>query len=118
MSNDVKLTIRLYPGLDDDLIMWFNNLLRPYGRKGEAIKAVIRCGLAHGTDQSTVSTKISQVEFDTSTLLAGIRQVMDASLESALAGLSIKPHQADITVDADTEDLLSNLDAQLLIKLD
>ena len=44
MSHPVKLTIRLAPGKDDDLIGWIAGLAMPYGEKGETIKQVLRRG--------------------------------------------------------------------------
>ena len=46
MPKDVKVTLRFYSGQDDDLIAWLENLHALYGKKGEAIKDVLRQGLA------------------------------------------------------------------------
>ena len=45
MPKDVKVTLRFYSGQDDDLITWLESLHVSYGKKGEAIKDVLRQGL-------------------------------------------------------------------------
>ena len=45
MSKYLKLTIRFYPGQDDDLIAWLEEMRASYGKKGETVKGTLRKGL-------------------------------------------------------------------------
>jgi hypothetical protein len=105
MPNNLKLTIRFYPGQDDDLIAWLEEMRASYGKKGETVKDVLRKGLG-------ATGNGSAVPLDTGSLLADIRQVM----ESTLASFAFQPAlQAEAkSQDNDlAEERLSRLDLGL-----
>ena len=81
MPKPLKLTIRFYPGQDDDLISWLGDMQISYGKKGEAIKDTLRRGLG------TTSGDSSSPPIDTGSLLADIRLMF----ESALASHTFQP---------------------------
>jgi hypothetical protein len=105
MSKYLKLTIRFYPGQDDDLIAWLEEMRASYGKKGETVKDVLRKGL--GTTGSS-----SAMPLDTGSLLADIRQMM----ESSLASYAFQPAahvDAKVQDDDLAEERLSRLDLGL-----
>ena len=105
MSKYLKLTIRFYPGQDDDLIAWLEEMRASYGKKGETVKGTLRKGLG-------VTESSSAVALDCSGLLADIRQVM----ESTLASYAFQPAaQAEAKVQEEdvAEERLSRLDLAL-----
>jgi hypothetical protein len=77
MPNELKITLRFYPGTDDELIAWLSELDLPYGKKGEAIKAAMRRGL----DQAV---RVSPDPLDAGSLLADIRQTIETTLQKSL----------------------------------
>lgn len=104
MTQDLKLTIRLYSGPDDDLIAWLDSL---DFQKGEAIKAALR----RGQGQPAASTSAT---LDAGSLLADIRLVVEATLQTSLAGLSVNLPVAKQTEQTDqAEERLSRLDRDL-----
>lgn len=76
MTKPLKLTIRFYPGQDDDLIDWLGDMQTSYGKKGEAIKDALRRGL--GTTGGGSSTPT----IDMGSLLADIRLVFESVMET------------------------------------
>jgi len=94
MPAEKKLTLRLRPGVDDDLLEWVNNLRLPHGRKGAAIKAALRRGI--GTPDAT-----SAAQPDAGNLLADIRQVVEATLSTQLANLSLIANTPVVTAEED-----------------
>lgn len=102
MSNNLKLTIRFYPGQDDDLIAWLEEMRVLYGKKGETVKDVLRKGLgATGSG--------SAVPLDTGNLLAEIRQVVEATFASFAFQPAMK-EEAKPQDDDLVEERLSRLD--------
>ncbi len=77
MPNELKITLRFYPGTDDELIAWLNELDLPYGKKGEAIKAAMRCGLKQ-------TSRVTPDPLDAGTLLADIRQIIETTIQNSL----------------------------------
>lgn len=112
MDKDLKVTIRLRYGLDDDLIAWLGNLRVIYGQKGEIIKGALRRGL-----QTPAPPDNAHVE--TGNLLAEIRQVVEASIQSSLASLAYDTRNVS-TESNDTlaEERLSRLEKDLMIETD
>jgi|GEM_PF-1893479 len=109
MSKYLKLTIRFYPGQDDDLIAWLEEMRASYGKKGETVKDVLRKGLG------AVDSK-SAIPLDTGSLLADIRQV----IESSLASYAFQPavQEAEKSKDDEiAEERLSRLDLDLSLDL-
>ncbi len=104
MKQELKITIRLYPGLDDDLIVWLNSLSF---QKGEIIKTALR----RGQGQPAASTSAT---LDDGSLLADIRQVVEATLQASLASLSVNLPAANQTEQTDqAEERLARLDQDL-----
>jgi len=109
MPQELKITLRLYPGPDDELIVWLNGLNLPYGKKGEAIKDALRRGLGQ-------SATTNPATLDAGSLLADIRQVIEASIQTSLAGLAVNPPAANETDQTEqVEDRLSRLDRDLTL---
>lgn len=109
MSKYLKLTIRFYPGQDDDLIAWLEEMRASYGKKGETVKDVLREGLGATGSGSAVA-------LDSGSLLADIRQVIESSFASyafqPAAQTEMKSQEEDIA-----EERLSRLDFGLSLDL-
>ncbi len=105
MSKYLKLTIRFYPGQDDDLIAWLEEMRASYGKKGETVKGTLRKGL--GTADSG-----SAVQLDTGSLLADIRQMMESTLASHAFQPAVQAEAKSQEEDA-AEERLSRLDLAL-----
>jgi hypothetical protein len=111
--------LRFYPGRDDDLIHWLDELDREYiGGKTRAMKEALRRGLraAPAADRSAKSCQ------DTlTTSLAEIRQVVEVAVASALGryqGELTGPAAATTTAveeDDETEDLLEAFKDSLVL---
>ena len=113
MSKDLKITLRFYPGADDELIAWLNGLHLSYGKKGAAIKDVLRKGLS-----PTITNQ--PVRLDAGNLLADIRQVVEVAIQASLVSFSgnspaIKP---DPEQTEGAEERLAQLDIGLSIDAD
>ncbi len=93
MPEEKKITLRLRPGEDDDLLAWVDGLRLPHGKKGEEIKDTLRRGI--GSEEAAPAAQL-----DAGNLLADIRQVLEATLSTQLANLSLR---ANAPV-SDTED--------------
>jgi len=109
MKNDLKLTIRLYPGQDDDLIAWLSELRLPHGQKGDEIKQTLRRGIGQTGAVPPAAT------LDASALLADIRQVVEAVVQSAVITPSTQPFA---NAGDDAEQLMSKLDQAMGFDLD
>ncbi|MFN3762240.1 MAG: hypothetical protein ACK4WK_03440 [Anaerolineae bacterium] len=82
----IRLTIRLTPGQDDDLIQWLESI--EFRAKNRRVKEVLRRGLA----ASDLSPSPAPVD------LGAIRTVVEAAVESALArrgAAVVLPAEAD-----------------------
>jgi hypothetical protein len=104
-----KLTIRLYPGQDDDLIAWLSELRLPHGQKGDEIKNALRRGIGQAGTIPPAAT------LDASALLADIRQVVEAALQSAML---TPPSQQSASSADKSEQLMSKLDQAMNFDLD
>ena len=106
MTKPTKLTLRLHPDHDADLIHWLASLdALPYGQKGRVIKEALRRGL--GQEQ--------KASLDAEALLADVRTVVEVAVQQALANATIlsNHHPPD---DADeTDALLDQLGDQLML---
>jgi len=78
MNNENKVTLRFSPGQDNDLIDWLAGMNLPYGKKGEAIKDVLRYGLNR-------TPTAESANLDTGKLMADIRQMVETSIQTSLA---------------------------------
>jgi hypothetical protein len=105
MSKYLKLTIRFYPGQDNDLIAWLEEMRASYGKKGETVKETLRKGL--GTANSG-----SAVALDHGSLLADIRQVVESSFASYAFQPAVQAEAKSQEEDA-AEERLSRLDLGL-----
>ncbi len=106
MTKHTKLTLRLHPDRDADLIRWLASLDDlPFGQKGRAIKETLRRGL--GQQPEPVP--------DAEMLLADIRAVVESAVQQALAGgVSITPSSTPDDTD-ETDALLDQLGDQLML---
>ncbi len=114
----IKFTLRFYPGRDDDLIRWLDELDGGYiGAKTRAMKEALRRGLraAPAADRSARSCQ------DTLTAsLAEVRQVVEVAVASALGhyqGELTDPAAETTTVEEndETEDLLEAFKDSLVL---
>ena len=105
MSKYLKLTIRFYPGQDDDLIAWLEEMRASYGKKGETVKGTLRKGLGAADNGSAV-------QLDTGSLLADIRQMMESTLASYAFQPAVQAEAKPQEEDA-AEERLSRLDLAL-----
>ncbi len=108
MTTHTKLTLRLHPDRDADLIRWLASLDDlPFGQKGRAIKKVLRRGLGQPPE--------SESALDTEALLADIRAVVESAVQQALAsGVTIIPASTPDDTD-ETDALLDQLGDQLML---
>jgi hypothetical protein len=108
MMKPTKLTLRLHPDHDADLIHWLASLdALPYGQKGRVIKEALRRGL--GQEQ--------KASLDAEALLADLRTVVEMAVQQALASatiLSSHPHHQSDDPD-ETDALLDQLGDQLML---
>lgn len=105
MPKHLKLSIRFYPGQDDDLIAWLEEMRVSYGKKGETVKEVLRKGLgATGSGP--------EVQLDAGSLLADIRQVIESSFASYAFQPTVQT-EAKSRDDEIAEERLSRLDLDL-----
>ncbi len=106
MTTHTKLTLRLHPDRDADLIRWLASLDDlPFGQKGHAIKEALRRGL--GQQPEPV--------LDAEMLLADIRAVVESAIQQALAsGISVASSPTPGDTD-ETDALLDQLGDQLML---
>jgi hypothetical protein len=105
----VKLTIRLTPGTDDDLIAWLENLDVPWGLKGQKVKDALRRGIGNLQQKESF--------LDLTVLLPEIRRVVAAGVADALSGFQISQSAARIDpgVEEETENMLDQLGGFLIL---
>ena len=106
MTKHTKLTLRLHPDHDADLIRWLASLDDlPYGQKGRIIKEVLRRGL--GQDQKET--------INAEALLVDIRAIVEVAVQQALTNITIltPSHFPDETDETDA--LLDQLGDQLML---
>ena len=109
MGRNVKLTIRLTPGTDDDLIAWLESLDVPWGLKGQKVKDALRRGVGKLRREEELP--------DLTILLPEIRRVVAAGVSDALSGFQITQSAAGIDpgVEEETENMLDKLGGFLLL---
>ncbi len=106
MTKHTKLTIRLHPERDVDLIRWLASLDDlPFGQKGRVIKEVLRQGIGQE----------SKATIDAEALLADIRAIVEVAVQQSLANATIisEPHLPDEMDETDA--LLDQLGDQLML---
>jgi len=108
-SKVVRLDIRLYPGRDDDLIAWVQDLAHePYGGKMQRVRAALRQGLVGSGGPTPPSLD-----------LAEIRQVVEAAVSTALArfeGSIVTAGQQPVEENDEAEALLNDLGTALQLQ--
>lgn len=100
----VRVTLRLHPQKDEDLIRWLN--AQEPGMRNQRIKEALRRGLGMEAERSA-----SEVD------LGEIRAVVEAAVESALArwgGLALSPRKVE-TVEDETERTLDGMMQTLML---
>ena len=106
MTKHTKLTLRLHPDRDADLIRWLASLDDlPFGQKGRVIKEALRRGLGQTPEPA----------LDAETLLADIRAIVASAVQQAMASAA-NINQASIPDNTDeTDALLDQLGDQLML---
>ena len=106
MTKPTKLTLRLHPDHDADLIHWLASLdALPYGQKGRVIKEALRRGL--GQEQ--------KASLDAEALLADVRTVVEVAVQQALASATILSNHHPPDETDETDALLDQLGDQLML---
>ena len=88
-----RLTLRFYEGKDDDLLTWLDGL-RP-GMQSDSVKDMLRVGFSSAQNDQQVAVSVAPMDTEAlldaivGRLLPDIRQILDASLDSHLAGLMV-----------------------------
>jgi hypothetical protein len=109
VENGHQLTIRLYPGPDDDLLRWLAGMEgQPYGAKSQAVKEALRRGLGMNSPAAPAGAAVD---------LAEIRAVVEAAVEAALARLegAVVARPAPDSADDEAERLLDALGDSLVL---
>lgn len=111
-SSSVRFTLRFYPGQDDDLIHWLDELDKDrLGAKNQALKERLRMAVGAESPQATVAAPALD--------LVEVRQVVEAAVASALSrfeGQVVGTALATTTDDEDeVEDLLDALEQALVL---
>ncbi len=105
-----QLHIRLYSGQDDELIEWLESLKGlPVGEKSRRIREALCRGI-----KATDSEEAGAPDID----LSEIRKIVEAAVAQALAGLRIEAAKASVEEDSETEEILENLGASLVLSVD
>jgi hypothetical protein len=109
----IKFTLRFYPGQDDDLLRWLDELdAVQFGAKTQALKKALRAALGSSPCQATPNAPILD--------LAEVRRVVEAGVASALGRLEgqvlASPKAALPEEDDDEiEDLMAALQRSLVL---
>ncbi len=108
MTKYRKLTLRLHPDQDADLIRWLASLDDlPFGQKGRAVKEALRRGLGQQPEPESA--------LNAEALLADIRAVVEGAVQQALtSGISITSTSPSDDTD-ETDALLDQLGDQLML---
>ena len=113
MQKETKITIRLKSGEDDELIAWLEAIDSSYGKKGPVIKAALLRGIGN-------PGAAPAAQLDAGNLLADIRQVLEATLSTQLANLSLRANApvSDAEEDEYANACLDQLGDALLFDVD
>lgn len=106
MKGVMKLTLRLYPDRDGDLIAWVRGQTR--GDRSRMVKEALRAGIQRGSGPTPAGV------LD----LAEIRLVVEAAVETSLArlgGQALAVFAVAPDDDRETEAMLDSLAASLVI---
>jgi len=106
MTTYTKLTLRLHPDRDEDLISWLASLDDlPFGQKGHAIKEALRRGLEKQPDSS----------LGAESFLVDIRAIVESAVQQALASITITNRAPTPDETDETDALLDQLGDQLML---
>lgn len=98
----VRLTLRFYPGQDDDLLRWLGELDEDrLTAKNQAVKERLRMAVGAGSPETGVAAPALD--------LAGVRQVVEAAVASALSRIEGQVVGAASTAGMDEEDEVDGL---------
>jgi hypothetical protein len=123
----VRLTLRFYPGQDDELLRWLDELdWERSGAKNQAVKNRLRIAMGPDTSPTATTASVPDRAPDLTVLLAEVRKVVEAAVASAL-GRFANARQiqgvvagVDATASADDDDevegLLQALDQALVLE--
>ena len=130
----IRGRFRLYPGQDDDLVIWWKSLNDlPYGGKGQAIKETLRRGLGFSELGSKGAGELGEIHPCTpapllpstqaqSELLLDIRRVVEAAVIETLNQANVNVQESskehDPGDESRVEELLTSLDRSLLLPED
>ena len=111
----IRFILRLYPGQDDDLIRWLDELDgEQIGAKTRAMKETLRSGRHIGKAEAARDTSATP-PLD----LVEVRQVVEAAVDSALGRLDgqlVRIGSADPVEEGDeVEDLLDTFEDSLVL---
>ena len=95
----IKVSLRLDPELDADLIAWFES--QPAGRRSEALRSLLRDGLRERKSQAELVMAVRQA---VSEALAGL-QVM-----AVQQGVALDANEVEDTFGAKLDQMLGGLD--------
>lgn len=98
----IKFTLRFYPGQDDDLIHWLDDLdEEQIGAKTQAMKEALRRGMRADPLQATgTAPELDMVE---------VRRVVEAAVASALSRFEGLIGDSAATTPAEEDDEVENL---------
>jgi len=104
----MEIKIRLYPGRDDDLLHWLNEIEGQHGAKSQAVKEALRRGLGMNSPAALAGAAVDMAE---------IRAVVEAAVEAALARLegAVIARPAPDSADDEAERLLDALGESLVL---
>ena len=109
-KTEVQLHIRLYPGQDDELLHWLEQLDdRAYGLKSQAVKEALLRGIGKGSNAGGLPA------ID----LSEVRRVVEAAVETALSrlqGQMVAAPGSPSTEDDEAEELLDALGEALVLR--
>ena len=111
----IKFTLRLYPGQDDDLIRWLDELDgEQIGAKTRAMKETLRSGRDTGKTEA-----VRGISATPPLDLVEVRQVVEAAVASALGRfegqISGSAPSGDVEEDGEVEDLLRACEKSLVL---
>ena len=129
--SDTRLTLRFYSDRDSDLIEWLESVPDRYGAKSEAVKNLLRLGLAVSQEGSKPSAR-AVVDLDAEALqglgqiietlpdkmLPDIRKVVESVVRAELGKISVigpeQPKDGDEDESEAIEDILSAMESELV----
>jgi hypothetical protein len=129
--SDTRLTLRFYSDRDNELIEWLESVPDRYGAKSEAVKNLLRLGLAvsqegsepnapalSGLDADALQSLGEIIEILPDKMLPDIRKVVESVVRTELGKISIigpeQPKDGDEEESEAIEDMLSAMESELV----